>query len=168
MIDALHSSVGFSVRHLMVTTVRGRFVEINGAIVIAEDGAQSVAAEIAIDSIDTGNETRDEHLKSPDYFDAAQFPTATFVSTRVRADGNDCVVSGDFTLRGVTKLVDLKLEFNGTNPGMGHGEVAGFSASAVLSRRDFGVGTDTPLDTGGVVLGDKVTITLDIEALKQP
>lgn len=166
-LDAVHSTVGFSVRHLMVTTARGRFGEFSGAIVVAQDGTPSVTAEIAVGSVDTGNEARDEHLKAADFFDVAQYPTATFASTAVRADGADYVVDGDFTLRGVTKPVSLKLEFNGTNPGMGHGEVAGFTASVVLSRKDFGVGGDMPLDAGGVVLGDKVTITLDIEALKQ-
>jgi polyisoprenoid-binding protein YceI len=166
-LDAVHSTVGFSVRHLMVTTARGRFGEFSGSIVVAEDGTPSVTAEIAVGSVDTGNAARDEHLKAADFFDVAQFPTATFASTAVRADGDGYLVDGDFTLRGVTKPVSLTLEFNGTNPGMGHGEVAGFTASVVLSRKDFGVGADMPLDTGGVVLGDKVTITLDIEALKQ-
>lgn len=166
-LDAVHSTVGFSVRHLMVTRVRGRFGDVSGAIVVADDGTPSVTAEIAVGSVDTGNEARDAHLLAADFFDAAQFPTATFVSTAVRADGDQYVVDGDFTLRGVTKPVSLQLEFNGTNPGMGHGEVAGFSASVVLSRKDFGVGAELPLETGGVVVGDKVTITLDIEALKQ-
>lgn len=166
-VDPVHSTIGFSVRHLVVTRLGGNFRTFSGAVVVAEDGTPSVTAEIAVDSIDTGNEARDAHLKAADFFDVEQFPTATFTSTAVRADGDGYVVDGDFTLHGVTKPVSLTLAFNGTNPGMGHGEVAGFEASVVLSRKDFGVGGEMPLETGGVVVGDKVTITLDIEALKQ-
>lgn len=166
-IDPVHSSISFSVRHLVVSKVRGSFRTFSGAVVVAEDGTPSVTAEIAVDSVDTGNEQRDAHLKAADFFDVEQFPTATFASTAVRADGDDYVLDGDFTLHGVTKPVSLKLEFNGVNPGMGHGEVAGFEASVVLNRKDFGINIDMPLETGGAVVGDKVTITLEIEALKQ-
>jgi polyisoprenoid-binding protein YceI len=166
-IDPVHSSIGFSVRHLMVSKVRGTFDQFSGAIVVAEDGTPSVNADIAVDSINTGNEQRDGHVKSADYFEAETHPTATFRSTGVRADGDDYVVDGEFTLRGVTKPVSLALEFNGVNPGMGQGEVAGFEASVVLNRKDFGIDADIPLETGGVVVGEKVTITLQIEAIKQ-
>src|SRR3954453_14596954 len=166
-IDPVHSAISFSVRNLMVSKVRGNFKDFSGAIVVAEDGTPSVSAEIVVDSIDTGNEQRDAHLKAADLFHADQHPTATFVSTGVRADGDDYVLDGDFTLKGVTKPVQLELEFNGVNPGMGHGEVAGFEASVVLNRKDFGIDIDMPLETGGAVVGDKVTITLAIEALKQ-
>ncbi|MDO3638764.1 YceI family protein [Mycolicibacterium arseniciresistens] len=166
-IDPVHSTIAFSVRHLMVSKVRGTFDTFSGAITVAEDGTPSVTAEIAVDSIDTRNEQRDAHLKSADYFDAATYPTATFASTGVRADGDRYVLDGDFTLKGVTKPVSLDLEFNGVSPGMGHGEVAGFEASVVLNRKDFGIDLDMPLETGGAVVGDKITITLEIEALKQ-
>jgi len=166
-IDPAHSSISFSVRHLMVSKVRGSFEAFSGAIVVAEDGTPSVSAEIAVDSVNTGNEQRDAHVKAADFFDVENHPTATFVSTDVRADGDDYVLGGNFTLKGVTKPIDLKLEFNGVNPGMGHGEVAGFTATVVLNRKDFGVDIDMPLETGGTVIGDKVTITLEIEALKQ-
>ncbi|MDG4666175.1 YceI family protein [Mycobacterium sp. 236(2023)] len=166
-IDPVHSSVGFSVRHLVVSKVRGGFDTFSGAITVAEDGTPSVSAEIAIDSINTRNEQRDAHLKAADFFDAEAHPVATFVSTGVRADGDNYVVDGDFTLKGVTRPIALALEFNGVNPGMGHGEVAGFEASVVLNRKDFGIDFDAPLETGGAVVGDKVTITLEIEALKQ-
>jgi len=166
-IDPAHSSISFSVRHLMVSKVRGSFEAFSGAIVVAEDGTPSVTAEIAVDSVNTGNEQRDGHVKSADFFDVENHPTATFVSTDVRADGDDYVLGGNFTLKGVTKPIDLKLEFNGVNPGMGHGEVAGFTATVVLNRKDFGIDIDMPLETGGAVVGDKVTITLEIEALKQ-
>ncbi|HEV7421730.1 MAG TPA: YceI family protein [Mycobacterium sp.] len=166
-IDPVHSSIGFSVRHLVVSKIRGTFETFSGAIVVAEDGTPSVSAEVAVDSLHTGNEQRDGHVKSADFFDAEKHPTATFVSTGVRADGDNYVLDGDFTLKGVTKPVQLALEFNGVNPGMGHGEVAGFEASVVLNRKDFGIDIDMPLETGGAVVGDKVTITLEIEALKQ-
>ena len=166
-IDPVHSSVNFSVRHLMVSKVRGTFDSVAGAITVAEDGTPSVTATIDIASINTRNEQRDAHLKAPDFFDVAQFPTATFTSTGVRADGDGYVVEGEFTLKGVTKPVALNLEFNGVNPGMGHGAVAGFEASVVLNRKDFGIDFDAPLETGGAVVGDKVTVTLEIEALKQ-
>jgi polyisoprenoid-binding protein YceI len=166
-IDPVHSSIGFSVRHLVVSRIRGTFETFTGAIVVAEDGAPSVTAEIAVDSLHSGNEQRDGHLKSADFFDVEKYPTATFVSTGVRADGDNYVLDGDFTLKGITKPVSLSLEFNGVNPGMGHGQVAGFEASVVLNRKDFGIDIDMPLETGGAVVGDKVTITLEIEALKQ-
>lgn len=166
-IDMAHSSIEYSVRHLMVSQSRGRFDNFSGAIVVAEDGTPSVTAEIAIDSVNSGNEQRDAHIKAADFFDVENYPTASFTSTGVRADGDHYVVDGDFTLRGITKPVSLNLEFNGTSSGMGHGEVAGFSASVVLSRKDFGIVFDRPLDTGGTVLGDKITVTLEIEALKQ-
>ena len=166
-IDPVHSSIGFSVRHLMVSKVRGSFETFSGAVVVAADGTPSVTAGIAIDSVDSGYEQRAGYVKSADFFDVEKYPTATFVSTGVRADGNSYVLDGDFTLKGVTKPVQLALEFNGVNPGMGHGEVAGFEASVVLNRKDFGIDIDMPLEPGGAVVGDKVTITLEIEALKQ-
>jgi polyisoprenoid-binding protein YceI len=166
-IDPVHSSINFSVRHLMVSKVRGNFANFSGAIVVAEDGTPSVTAEIAVDSINTNNAQRDAHIKSADFFEVEKYPTASFRSTNVRSNGDNYVVDGEFTLKGVTKPVSLDLEFNGVNPGMGHGEVAGFEASVVLNRKDFGIDIEMPLETGGAVVGDKITITLDIEALKQ-
>jgi polyisoprenoid-binding protein YceI len=166
-IDPIHSTIGFSVRHLMVSKVRGTFDDFSGAITVDADGVPSVTAEIAVGSVNTRNEQRDAHLKSADYFDVENHPTASFRSSAVRADGDGYVLDGEFTLKGITKPVSLQLEFAGTNPGMGHGEVAGFEASVVLNRKDFGIDIDLPLETGGAVVGDKVTITLEIEALKQ-
>lgn len=163
-IDPSHSTVGFSVRHLVVSKVRGRFQAFTGTITVAEDGTPSVNAEIDVTSITTDNEQRDGHLKTADFFEVEKFPTATFTSTSVKADGSDFVVTGDFTLHGVTKSVDLKLEFNGVNPGMGAGPVAGFEASTTINRRDFGISIDMPLEGGGAVVGDKIALTLEIEA----
>ena len=166
-IDPVHSSINFSVRHLMVSKVRGSFDNFSGAIVIADDGTPSVRAEIAVDSVNTGNGQRDAHLKSSDFFDVDKFPVATFTSSSVESNGDSYVLRGDLTIKGVTKPVDLDLDFYGVNPGMGHGEVAGFEASVVLNRKDFGIDIDLPLETGGAVVGDKVAVTLEIEALKQ-
>ncbi|MGV9857780.1 YceI family protein [Gordonia sp. NPDC003425] len=164
-IDPVHSTVGFSVKHLMVSKVRGKFDTFSGVITVAEDGTPSVQAEIDVTSITTGNEQRDGHIKSADFFDAETYPKATFVSTAVKADGDDYVLTGDFTLHGVTKSIDLKLEFLGQHPsGMGQGPVAGFEAGTVINRKDFGIDIEMPLEGGGVVVGDKVTITLEIEA----
>ncbi|AEF41538.1 YceI family protein [Hoyosella subflava] len=166
-IDPVHSAVTFSVRHLMVSKVRGEFTEFSGQVTIENDGSASVAADIAVGSVTTKNKQRDEHLHSTDFFDAANHPTATFRSTGVRSEGSEVFVDGEFTLRGVTKPVTLSLEFNGVNPGMGQGEVAGFEATTVINRKDFGVNFDAPLENGGAVVGDKVTIILEIEAIKQ-
>ena len=166
-IDPVHSSISFSVRHLMVSKVRGRFEKFGGAIAVAEDGTPSVKAEIAVDSVNTGNEQRDAHIKSADFFDVANYPVAAFTSTGVVSNGDNYVLNGQLTLKGVTKPVSLDLELYGVNPGMGHGEVAGFEASVVLNRKDFGIDIDLPLEAGGVVVGDKVTVTLEVEANKQ-
>ncbi|WP_072688975.1 YceI family protein [Rhodococcus marinonascens] len=166
-IDPTHSSIGFSVRHLMVSKVRGTFNDFTGAITVTEDGIASVNAEIQVSSIDTKHADRDAHLASADYFGAEQFPTATFTSTAIRAQGDDYVVEGEFTLHGVTRPVALALAFNGVNPGMGHGAVAGFEATTEINRKDFGITVDMPLETGGVVVGDKISIILEIEASLQ-
>ena len=166
-IDPVHSSINFWVRHLMVSKVRGKFDNFSGAIVVAEDGTPSVHAEIAVDSVNTGNEQRDAHLKSADFFDVEKFPVATFTSGSVEPNGDNYALRGELTLKGVTHHVTLDLDFYGVNPGMGHGEVAGFGASIVLNRKDFGIDIDMPLEAGGVVVGDKVTLTLEIEALRQ-
>ncbi|MFF7942824.1 YceI family protein [Nocardia gamkensis] len=162
-IDPAHSTLGFSVRHLMVSKVRGRFTDFSGKLVIGEDGSASATAEIRVDSVTTDNEQRDAHLRTADFFQAEEFPVATFASTGFRVNGEDFIVDGEFTIRGVTKPVTLDVEFLGVNPGMGHGPVAGFEAKTVINRRDFGITIDMPLPDGGAVIGDKITLTLEIE-----
>ncbi|MFB7876753.1 MULTISPECIES: YceI family protein [unclassified Nocardia] len=166
-IDASHSTVGFSVRHLMVSKVRGRFTDFDGALVIGEDGSASAHAEIRVDSLTTDNAQRDGHLRTADFFHAEQFPVMTFKSTGFRGEGSDFVVDGEFTVRGNTKPVSLEVEFLGVNPGMGNGPVAGFEAKTVVSRREFGLDIDMPLPDGGTVIGDKITLTLEIEVALQ-
>ncbi len=167
-IDASHSTVGFTVRHLMVSKVRGTFDDFTGAITIAEDGTPSVVADIKVDSVNTRNEGRDGHIRSNDYFGTEEFPVATFRSTSVvAAKGGDYTLTGDFTLRGITKEIEMSLEFLGVNPGMGHGTVAGFEANTVINRNDFGITTNMPLEGGGAVVGDKINLHIEIEAVLQ-
>ncbi|WP_227998914.1 YceI family protein [Nocardia australiensis] len=162
-IDPAHSTLGFSVRHLMVSKVRGRFADFSGKLVINADGTAQAEVEIRVDSVTTDNEQRDNHLRTADFFHAEEFPVATFKSTGFRVNGEDFVVDGDFTIRGTTKPVSLDVEFLGANPGMGQGPVAGFEAKTVINRRDFGITIDMPLPDGGAVIGDKITLTLEIE-----
>jgi polyisoprenoid-binding protein YceI len=165
-IDPVHSLVEFTARHLMVSKVRGRFTRFGGTIIVPDDPlASSVTATIEMASVDTANEQRDEHLRSPDFFDVERFPTMDFVSRSVRPDGDDYVLTGDLTLHGVTRPIDLHLEFNGTSSDPWGGTRVGFSATTELNRRAFGIDINLPLDGGGVVVGDKVRVELEIEAV---
>jgi polyisoprenoid-binding protein YceI len=165
-IDASHSTVGFSVRHMMVSKVRGYFTKFSGEVVTAEDPTQStVTATIDMDSIDTRQEQRDAHIRSADFFDVGNHTVMTFRSTEVRTDGADWTVVGDLTIKGITKPVELALEVNGFGPDAYGGTRAGFSAKTEISRKEFGVDIDMPMDGGGVVVGDKISIELEIEAV---
>ena len=166
-VDATHSSVGFVARHLMVSKVRGRFATFTGTVTVAEDPLQSkVEASVDIASIDTSDETRDGHLKSGDFFDAEAYPTMTLVSTGIDKDGSDYVLHTDLTIRGITKPVDFELEFEGVSGDPWGGTRAGFSAEADVNRKDFGLEWNVVLETGGVMLGEKVKIVLDVQAVK--
>ncbi len=165
-IDASHSTVGFSVRHMMVSKVRGYFTKFSGEIVTAEDPSRSsVTATIDMDSIDTRQEQRDAHIRSADFFDVGNHTVMTFRSTEVRTDGADWTVVGDLTIKGITRPVELALEVNGFGPDAYGGTRAGFSARTEISRKEFGVDIDMPMDGGGVVVGDKISIELEIEAV---
>jgi polyisoprenoid-binding protein YceI len=167
-IDPVHSEVGFTVRHLMVSKVKGTFKTFEGTITIAPHPLESrVEANVETFSVDTGDENRDNHLRSSDFFEVEKYPYLTFVSTSIRPRGGDFVVTGDLTIRGVTHSVDLDLEFNGVSPDPWGGTRAGFSASTEISRADFGIEFNMPLDGGGVVVGDKIKISLEIEAILQ-
>ncbi|HZQ58752.1 MAG TPA: YceI family protein [Acidimicrobiales bacterium] len=164
-IDPVHTEVGFSVRHLMVSKVRGRFTKFEGELVTAGNPLESsVTATIDLDSIVTGDENRDGHLRSGDFFDVANHPVMTWRSTGVRQAGDRYVVDGELTLHGVTRNVPLDVELNGfiESP---MGTRVGFSATGELSRKDFGIDIDMPLDGGGVVIGDKVSLNLEVEAI---
>jgi len=169
VIDAAHSEVGFTVRHLMLAKVRGRFNGVEGEVVLAEHPLDSsVSATIDLASISTGDEGRDAHLRSTDFFDVDTHPTMTYRSTSIREDGDDLVLDGELTLHGVTKSVPLSLEVNGFNPETPFGDSrVGFSATGEIERSDFGIGFNMPLPGGGLALGDKVKLTLEIEAIRQ-
>lgn len=155
-IDPVHSRAEFSVRHMGVAKAGGRFDSFEGQVVTAENPlASSVTATIDMASFNTGNPDRDAHVKGPDFLDAENYPTMTFRSTGVRADGEDYIVDGELTLRGVTQPVSLATELGGFGDGL-----IGLSASTTINRSDFKVGVDTPT----AVLGDKVKVTLEIEA----
>jgi len=165
-IDASHSQVGFSVRHMMVSKVRGFFREFSGEIVTAADPSQStVHATINMDSIDTRQEQRDAHIKSADFFDTGNHTVMEFRSTGVRNEGEDWVVEGDLTIKGITKPVVLDLELDGFGPDAYGGTRAGFSGKTEISRKEFGVDIDMPIEAGGVVVGDKITVELDIQGV---
>jgi polyisoprenoid-binding protein YceI len=165
-IDAAHSTVGFSVRHMMVSKVRGYFREFSGVLVTAEDPTQSsVTATVNMDSIDTRQEQRDAHIRSADFFDVGNHTELTFRSTSVRTDGADWTIEGDLTIKGITKPVTLELELNGFGPDAYGGFRAGFSAKTEISRKAFGVDIDMPMDGGGVVVSDKINVELEIEAV---
>jgi polyisoprenoid-binding protein YceI len=165
-VDTSHSAVTFTARHMMVAKVRGRFKDFSADIVIAEDPLQStVNATVQMASIDTGDSSRDDHLQTNDFFDIENHPTMTFRSTSLEGSGDEYKLHGDLTIRGVTKPVTFDLEFGGAGKDPWGNTKAGFTATGTINRKDFGVEWNAPLETGGVLVGDKVTIEIDIEAL---
>ena len=167
-IDPAHSTIGFSVRHLMITKVRGSFAGVSGSIHLGASGYIPVTldAEVKVDSIDTHEPNRDAHLKSPDFFDAATYPTMTFASTSIVASGDSAfTLTGDLSIHGVTKSVTFEGEFSGvgSNP-FAPGERAAYEAKTKIKRSDFGLTWNTALEAGGVAVSDEVEITLDIQA----
>jgi polyisoprenoid-binding protein YceI len=166
--DPVHSEIAFSVRHLMVAKVRGRFTSYDVTIVTSQDPlGSSVAATIDLASVDTGNEPRDNDLRSTDYLEVDRYPTMSYRSTGIRQTDDGWVIDGELTLHGVTRQVPLAVEVNGFGPDPFGGQRAGFSATAQIKRRDFAIDNIIPMDGGGVVVGDKVSISLEIEAVLQ-
>ena len=166
-IDPAHSSVGFTVRHMMISRVRGRFTDYGADIVIDEDPARSkVSATVQLASIDTNDEARDQHLRSGEFFDVENHPAMTFESTGVSGSGSDYELAGNLTIRGVTKPVVFDVEFNGVGANPWGATVAGFSATTTISREDFGLTWNQALAAGGFLVGDKVNLELEIEATK--
>jgi polyisoprenoid-binding protein YceI len=168
--DTVHSNVSFSVRHLMISRVHGVFKTWSGNLETDDAHPENtkLTATIEAASIDTKEPPRDEHLRSADFFDAANHPTLTFNSTSVqKVDGEHFKVIGNLTIRGVTKPVTLDVEHFGRQKDPWGGERAGFSAKTAIDRKDFGLTFNMPLDGGGVVVGDKVEITLDVQAVKE-
>jgi polyisoprenoid-binding protein YceI len=151
---------------MMVSKVRGRFDTFSGTITTADDPLQStVTATVDLSSVNTGAPDRDNHIRSADFFHVEQHPTMTFQSTGVRQDGDDFLLDGDITLRGITKPVTFKLEVNGFGPDAYGGTRAGFSATTEINRSDFGVSYNGPIPGGGVAVSEKVTIHLEIEGV---
>ena len=169
-IDPAHSEVGFAVKHLMVATVKGVFRSFSGKVVLNEQNlaASSIEAEIDVASIDTRQEQRDAHLRSPDFFDAENFATMTFRSTKIEKlrDGNLRAV-GELTIRGTTREVVLDVEETGRGRDPWGGERIGYSAVTKINRDDFGLTWNQALETGGVLVSPDVKITLDVEVVKQ-
>jgi len=168
-LDASHCEVGFSVRHLMVSKTKGRFSDLTGTVTIGEDpSASSVEVEIQVASVDTRDETRDGHLRSPDFLDVEAFPTMTYRSTSVAAAGKGTwAVEGELTVRGVTRSVPLVVTFEGAAKDPWGGSRVGFTAQAQLDREDFGLTWNQALETGGVLVGKQVTIEIEAEAVQQ-
>jgi len=165
-IDSVHSDVSFAVRHMMVSKVKGRFGAFTGEIVTGADFLDStVTASVDLNSVSTNNDQRDEHIRSADFLDVANHPTMTFRSTGVRRNGADYVVVGELSLHGVTRPVELNVELSGTGPDAYGGTRVGFSATSTISRGDFGIDISMPLDGGGVVVGDKIQIAIEIEGV---
>jgi len=168
--DQAHSSVNFTVRHMVVSKVRGRFTKWDGTLAMDETNPAGGSVEVAIDagSIDTGVEQRDGHLKSPDFFDVAKYPTLTFRSTKVEAAGAGALrVTGDLTMHGVTRPVVLEVEYSGSAKDPWGGVRAGFSARTTIDRKDFGLTYNQLLETGGVLVGETVEIAIEAEMVKQ-
>lgn len=168
--DPAHTLVEFSARHMMITTVKGRFTDVSATIVMDEADMSRSSVEAAIDasSVDTREQQRDGHLRSADFLDVENHPTITFKSTRVEHAGKDRLrVIGDLTIRGVTKPVTLDATFNGTGTTPYGAHVAGFTAETSINRKDFGLNWNVALEAGGIVVGDTIKIALEVEAIKQ-
>lgn len=170
-IDPAHSGADFSIRHMGMTNVHGKFTNVNGTVMIDDKDFEksSVNATVDVTTVNTGVDKRDSHLKSPDFFDVAKYPTMTFVSKKISGSGDEYHVTGDLTLHGVTKTVDLSMEKPGKEQvGMdGKSIHRGFSATTVIHRQDFGLTWNGTLKSGDNMLGDDVKVELDVEIVKQ-
>ena len=168
-IDPVHSNFGFAVKHMQVSTVRGAFDAPAGTIQYDPADLSTFKADVTIpvDSINTNNQRRDAHLKSGDFFDAAQFPSITFQSSRLEKRGAGTVLIGDLTMRGVTKQLTIPVTINGPVTGMGGKKVIGLDAQITVNRQDFGISWSKQLDNGGLVVADNVDLIINIEADNQ-
>lgn len=169
-LDPVHSRFGFVARHAMVTKVRGHFAEFEGTgtLDVDEPSKSTAAVTLQTASVDTNNTQRDQHLRTNDFFDAPNYPTITFVSTGVEELGDDNYrLSGDLTIKGVTKPISIDLEYTGSAVDPFGNQRVGFEGSASLNRRDFGVDFNSALETGGVLVSDKITLEFDVSVVKQ-
>ncbi|WP_030223153.1 YceI family protein [Streptomyces bikiniensis] len=168
-VDPAHSSIGFTVRHAMVTNVRGTFAEHEGTLKLdgTDPGASTASIDVKIASVDTGIADRDNHLRSGDFFDAERFPLMSFRSTRAEQLGGDTYrITGDLTIKDVTRPLSIDLEFNGSATDVYGNERVGFEGSAEILRSEWGLTWNAALETGGVMVSDKVRLTFDISAIK--
>jgi polyisoprenoid-binding protein YceI len=164
-IDTAHSEVGFSIRHIMISKVKGKFERFDATFVTAEnplDSSVTASAEVA--SITTNEPNRDAHLRTGDFFEAETYPTIDFVSTGVRVEDGDFKIDGNLTIRGIAKRVTFDFDFGGFGGDPFGNYKGGATAKTVINREDFGLSYNAALETGGVLLGEKVTITLELEA----
>ena len=168
-IDTAHSSVAFSIRHMAISKTKGTFDDFSGSFTYDPDKPKSWQCEAVIQakSINTGNEQRDDHLRNPDFFDVATYPTITFESTAVHLNGDGKgTLKGNLTMHGVTKEIELDLELVGLLPNSPFGDSrAGFTATGKLDRKDFGLSWNRAMETGGLVVGNEVEITLEVEGI---
>ncbi|TDD60963.1 YceI family protein [Kribbella antibiotica] len=166
-LDAAHTEIGFTVRHLM-TKVRGTFQEFTGDIVVKDSLEESTAnVVIELASVHTRNDQRDGHLRSGDFFDAENTPKMTFASTTLKAEGDDYVLAGELTIKDVTKPIELAFEFLGVEQNAYGQTILGFEASTSISRKEWGIDFNVPLEGGKLLIGDKVDIHLDVQAALQ-
>jgi polyisoprenoid-binding protein YceI len=169
-IDTVHSRIGFAIKHAMVTTVRGQFTSFSGTLQLdgANPTASSTTVTIQAASFDSGNTDRDAHVRSADFLDVENHPTLTFVSTGAKLgdEPGEYVLSGDLTIHGQTRPVELAIEFEGNSKDPYGNIRAGFTGSTTINRKDFGLTFNAVLETGGVMLGEKVKIELDVSAIK--
>ncbi len=166
-IDPVHSRVGFEVRHLGISTFRGSFSDFSGAISVSNGKLESIEGSIVVASVDVPDKTLAGHLVSPDFFDAENHPQGGFMSTSIEAAGEGGYkVSGDFTLRGVTRPVELQVEVEGAGPGMDGTPVLSLAAAGVIDRTDYGISWGATVESGAAVVAEKVKLVMSIEAVK--
>ncbi|MDP2308552.1 MAG: YceI family protein [Pseudomonadota bacterium] len=167
--DTAHSSITFSIRHLVISKVHGRFTRWTGAFALDAEGTSpgTISAAIEVASIDTNEAQRDGHLRSPDFFDAERFPTMSFASTRIRRIDDSAVeITGQLTIRDVSREVTLAADFGGRVTDPWGNQRLGYSAKTTINRKDFGLGWNQVLEAGGVVVGEKVEIAIEVELVK--
>ena len=168
--DTVHSHVSFSVKHMMISTVRGRFDTFSGSFELDEENPAASSLDVAIDvtSINTGDAGRDAHLRSADFFETDKYPTATYKSTKVEKIGeNEYRIEGDFTLHGVTRNVEVKATLDGLTKDMQGNRRAGFTVETAINRKDFDLNWNVALETGGVLVSEKVNIMVDAQIIER-
>jgi len=168
-IDAAHTTIGFTARHVMVTNVKGKFLDFSGSLHLdgSDPSKSSASIDVKMDSIDTGNADRDGHLKSADFFKTDEFPTMTFRSTKAESlGGDDYRITGDLSILGVTKPITIDLEFNGAAKDPFGNERVGFEGKATILRSEWGLTWNAALETGGFLVSDKIKLNFDISAIK--